>query len=52
LLGHPACGDVTPHNSYLSLTIAGVIAALFIVTTLTVILKLAKLVFSAKVLQF
>lgn len=52
LLGHPACGGVTPHNWYLLLTIAGVIVTLFIVTTLTVILKLAKLVFSAKVLHF
>jgi len=40
------------YNWYLSLTIAGVIVTLFIVATLTVILKWAKLVFSAKVLHF
>jgi len=51
LLGHPACGGVTPHNWYLSITIAGVIVTLFIVATLIVILKLAKLVFSVKVLH-
>jgi hypothetical protein len=45
LLGHPAFGGVTPHNWLLSLTIAGVIVTIFIVATLQIILKLAKLVF-------
>lgn len=43
MLGHPVFGGVTPHNWYLSYTIAGVTVRLLLVMIYKIILKTGKI---------